>query len=410
MRSTVFALAFLLLAATAFAQITIGDEISSGPIPKEFATTSLAAPAVAAAKDNNGIAVAWVMSNGSANRVYITRIDGSGHGGGITREMPLASAVAQAQQLFPSLAAAPDGNGFIVAWLEIAPSTPAAAQAVFSRIDAATLTPSAPTALFPPPLAISPTLVRTKNGKTWISAGGLVWSQNGALEGPFGGIASATDMTIAKDVPQLVGSHIEQSKDYYTCSPAPGCYVNQGPFKGFCYPSCRNYPLEYAVDFKSLDGAFATATFDFLTDAQPAIGSNGSETAVVWFRGSQSSGGDVVLAHLAGTFDLTHPDSLALFPPDSGQTRPDIASDGQRYVVVWRSNTSPGNHDIVGMVIDNDGKQTPLSIATSSADERDPSVLSLGGGTFLVVYEKIAGGERRIAGRFMTFGRHRATR
>ena len=62
------------------------------------------------------------------------------------------------------------------------------------------------------------------------------------------------------------------------------------------------------------------------------------------------------------------------------------------------------------MVIDNDGRQTPLSIATSSADERDPSVLALGGGTFLVAYEKMVGFERRIAGRFVTFGRHRAVR
>ena len=46
----------------------------------------------------------------------------------------------------------------------------------------------------------------------------------------------------------------------------------------------------------------------------------------------------------------------------------------------------------------------------SSADERDPSVLALGGGTFLVAYEKMVGFERRIAGRFVTFGRHRAAR
>jgi hypothetical protein len=53
----------------------------------------------------------------------------------------------------------------------------------------------------------------------------------------------------------------------------------------------------------------------------------------------------------------------------------------------------------------------PLSIATSLADERDPSVIALGEGRFLVAYEKDSDGDRRIAGRFVTFeSRSRAVR
>jgi hypothetical protein len=82
--------------------------------------------------------------------------------------------------------------------------------------------------------------------------------------------------------------------------------------------------------------------------------------------------------------------------------------------VVWRSQVSLRDHDIVGIAIDADGKQIPLSIATSPVDERDPSILSLGGGTFLVAYEKGSSAgvaiERRIAGRFVTFGRRRSVR
>jgi hypothetical protein len=412
MRRLIFAL-LLLHAAAAAAQITVGDEIVSVPLPRQIAPASLAAPAVALARDHTGIAIAWTMANGSgidaANRVYVTRLDELGNGGGITREMPLASANVRTHEAFPSLAAAPDGNGFIAAWLEIDPSTPMTARAAFTRIDAA-LTPSAPTTLFPPGLPVTPTVVRTKNSKSWISAGGFLWSLDGTLDGPLGGIV-ASDMTIANDVPQLVGSHLEQDKNYYTCSPAPGCLVTQGPFKGFCYPSCRSYPFDYALDFASLDGPHVSKTFDFLSDAQPAIASNGTDMAVVWFRGVQSSGGDVVISRLPLSFvTLDGGEPLATFAGDSGQTRPDIATDGQRYVVVWRTQAMAGNHDVVGMVIDSDGKQTPLSIATSSADERDPSVLALGGGTFLVAYEKMVGFERRIAGRFVTFGRHRAAR
>jgi hypothetical protein len=99
------------------------------------------------------------------------------------------------------------------------------------------------------------------------------------------------------------------------------------------------------------------------------------------------------------------------FGPDGGATRADIAGDGERYVVVWRTATSDGSHDVVGASIDRAGNIIPLSIATSTADERDPSVISMGDGTFLVAYEKLSDGQRRIAGRFVTFDpRGRAVR
>jgi hypothetical protein len=102
---------------------------------------------------------------------------------------------------------------------------------------------------------------------------------------------------------------------------------------------------------------------------------------------------------------------IGSFGPDSGPTRADIASDGERYVVVWRTQTSDRSHDIVGASIDRAGNIIPLSIATSTADERDPSVISMGDGTFLVAYEKVSDGQRRIAGRFVIFDpRSRAVR
>jgi hypothetical protein len=91
------------------------------------------------------------------------------------------------------------------------------------------------------------------------------------------------------------------------------------------------------------------------------------------------------------------------FGPDFGPTRPDIATDGERYVVVWRTATGNGSHDVVGASIDRAGTIVPLSIATSTEDERDPSVIAVGNGRFLVAYDKLSNGERRIAGRFVTF-------
>jgi hypothetical protein len=416
MRRALFALV-LCHAVAASAQITVSDEVVSDPLRIRLAPLTVAAPAVSVAQDRAGIAVAWAMANSSASdavdRVYVARLGANGQAGAV-REMPLSAPSATTHAAYPALAAAPDGSGFVLAWLEVDPFLPVRARAVYCRLDAA-LAPSTPTVLFPAVAPTSPPLVRTKGGTTWIAVVGGLWtlSKDGALSGPLGSIA-ASDMTIGTDVPQLVGGHTVKSTSY-TCK--AGCAIGGGPFNGFCPDTCR-IPGEnsYALDFLSLFTTTASTTFNFATDAQPAIASDGRDVLLAWFSGTQTSGAHVVIARLnTGDFlhfneVATHPTELADLPPDFGETRPAIASDGDRYVVVWREARTPGNHDVVGVIVDSDGKVTPLSIATSAADERDPAILSLGGGTFLVAYEKSSGIERRIAGRFVSFGRHRAAR
>ena len=402
------ALLLLVFAASAAAQVIVGDEILSDPLrPRLAPALPLAAPAVSLAKDRSGIAIAWTMANGSgADRVYVARLDDSGHVAGAVREMPPATAAAQTHEVYPSIDAAPDGNGFVAAWMEIDPYAPMTARAVFTRLDAA-LMPSAPAVLFPAPLTTTPAIVRTSNAKTWLSAGGFLWTIDaiGALGGPFGGLAVASDMTISGGVPQLAGSHAVKSTSYI-CS----CGIPGRPF-GTCPNNCQIYPVSYAVDFTA-PTVSVSKTFNFASDAQPALASNGADVVVVWFRGAQANGGDVVFTRMppSSSAGVDAGTPLASFPGDTGATRPDIAVDGARYAAVWRVRTSAGNHDIAGAVIDAGDKLTPLTIAMTAADERDPAILSLGGGTFLVAYETITGTERRIAGRFLTFGRRRATR
>jgi hypothetical protein len=409
MRRAILALALLLIAAAASAQVLVGDEIVSDPLrPRLAPVLPLAAPAVSLAKDRTGIAIAWTMANGSGSgdRVYVARLDEEGHVAGVAREMPTG----QTHQIYPSIAAAPDGNGFVVAWLEIDGANPSAARAVFSRLDAA-LTPSTPVILFPSPLPNTPAVVRTSNAKTWISAGGFLWTidAGGALDGPFGGLVVARDMTIAGGVPHLAGSRPVKSSSY-TCQ--PGCAVPGGPFNGYCRDDCRNYGTDTEIDFAAPPAVTVSKTVHYVTDAQPALASNGADVVVVWFLGTQANGGDVVFTRVppSSSANLDAGKVLTSFPADTGQTRPDIAVDGARYVVAWRVRTSAGNHDVAGVVIDADDKLTPLAIATTPADESDPAILAVGGGTFLVGYEKVTGTERRLAGRFITFGRRRATR
>jgi hypothetical protein len=403
--------ALLLLGFTASvsAQVIVGDEIVSDPLrPRLAPALQVAVPAVSLAKDRSGIAIAWTMANGSgADRVYVARLDDSGHVAGSAREMPLATPAAQTHEVYPSIDAAPDGNGFVAAWMEIDPYNPMIARAVVSRLDAA-LTPSAPSVLFPGPLSTTPALVRTSHAKTWIGAGGFVWAvdANGALDGPFGGLISASDMTIAGGVPHLAGSHAVKSTSYI-CS----CGIPGRPFST-CPNNCQIFPVSYALDVTAPPAVSVSKELKFASDAQPALASNGSDVVVVWFRGPQADGGDVVFTRMplssSAGVDIGKP--LSSFPGDTGPTRPGVAVDGARYAAVWRVRTSAGDHDIDGVVIDAGDALTPLTIATTAADERDPAILSLGGGTFLVAYETNIGTERRIAGRFVTFGRRRATR
>ncbi|HEV2720964.1 MAG TPA: hypothetical protein VG323_13160 [Thermoanaerobaculia bacterium] len=411
MRRLLFAAA--LLSASAVNAQVLSDEIVSTPLRARLVPASIAAPAVTVAKDDSGVAIAWTMSNGAgADRIYVTRLNDAAQAESV-REIPLSTAAVTVHETSPSLAASADGKGFVLAWLEIDPAMPKFARSLFCRLDAA-LTPSAPTVLLDPVLSAWPALARTKGDTTWISAGGFVWPlKDGKLGTALAGIGSS-DMTVSTDAPQLVGGHGVKSTSY-TC--VPGCAVVGGPFRGYCRPDCQIFgPDDTALDFTALFAVSSSTTFQFYSDAKPAIASNGSDVLVAWFRGTQTSGGDVVvtrwLAPFAGfTFNSAAP--IGSFYADDGETRADIAADGNSYVVVWRVNNGARNHDIVGAMVDKDGKLTPLSIATSAADERDPAVLALGGGNFLVAYEKFSGTERRVAGRFISFGsvgRRRAAR
>jgi len=410
MRSVVFALTFL-CAAAASAQL-VSDEVVSDRLGVHLTAMNSAAPAVALAKDKSGVAIAWSMATGTdpLERVYVGRLDADGQITGV-RQIPTAASV-PSHAVYPSLAPAPGGDGFMLVWLEIYRYFPSAVLTGFSRLDAS-LAPTAPRLLMTA-AATAPPLVRTKGDVTWLSGVGGVWSlaPDGTLGGPFAA-QSASDMTIASDVAQLVGGR--NIKASFTCRGDPSCHISFAP-PGFCIESCRTYTINYSLDYTALRKTSVTKTFNFENSAQPAVDSNGRDVLVAWFRGTQTAGGDVVAARaaagdasgFAAAADV--PTVLATYPGDSGATRPAIANDGQRYLVVWRSAKTPSDHDIAGAAIDGDGRVTPFAIATSTVDERDPAILYIGGGTFLVAYEKGAPFERRIAVRLITFGRHRAAR
>jgi len=414
MRKLLIAL-LLFQAIDAFGQ-TVGAEIASGPLPFSNLLSFMPTPAVAVAKDRTGVAIAWLMREPEGDRISVVRLDATGHFTGAVQTIPASSD--SLDVLTPSIAATPRGGGFTLAWLETSATVPSVTRAAYCRIDR-DLKPSTPAVLaIVPSAATGPAIVRS--GKTtWISAGASVWElrDDGSLGTPLNAGMAATDMTVATDFPQIVASNRIRSSTF-TCDRQPGCSAaGGGPFRGFCSEICRAYHYSYQLQFTALYSVSASTSFDFDSDAAPAVNSNGRDVAVVWLHGAHGKGGQVVMSRLLPSafaqFPVVASDFRIIgnFGPEGGPTRPDIASDGARYVAVWRTAMSDSSHDIVGASIDRTGNIIPLSIATSTADERDPSVISMGDGTFLVAYEKLSDGQRRIAGRFVTFDpRGRAVR
>ncbi len=346
------------------------------------------------AKDRTGVAIAWLMPDSNGDRISVVRLDMTGHFTGQVQPIPAASAQ-PINVVAPSIAAAPAGDGFTLVWLESS-ATPYAA---YCRLDR-DLKPSTPVVLLEMAQPVTaPAIVRS--GKTtWISAGGFAWElgDDGSLSAPLNAGMTASDMTVATDFPQIVAlGHFTR-----------GFICPCGGYRWTCY--CPLVPVTAAtLQFTSLYSITASTIFDYETDAAPAVSSNGRDVAIVWFKGAHVKGGQVVMSQLLPPSFGEFPSAvnqyrvLGSFLPEGGATRPDIASDGARYIVVWRTATFDGSHDIVGASIDRAGNIIPLSIATSAADEIDPSVVSLGDGNFLVAYEKLGPGERRIAGRLVTF-------
>ncbi len=357
------------------------------------------------ARDRRGVVIAWTMYDSDFHdRISVARLDITGHIAGSIRSIPVASPN-PVEAIDPSIAVAPNGDGFTLVWMEI-PLVPQYDQRLalgaYCHLDPA-LTPSAPSLLLS---TINAPPIVSSGKTTWITAGHFVWQvrENGSLASPLNGGIDASDMTIATGFPQTVSGR--RVRGPFICTPrghsAPGTVLPE-----LC---TGTYTYFYALQFVSLYTILAEKQYSFDSNAQPAINSDGHDVLIAWFRGAESSGGEVVAARLdaaSGFQDFPHavdePRFLAAYPFDSGPRRPAIASDGERYVVVWRTMSPLRTFDIAGAAIDRAGNVVPLSIATSEADERDPSVIALGNGTFLVAYEKWDAGGRHIAGRFVTF-------
>jgi len=395
-----------------------GDEITSLPLPpRNTLIPPVATPSVAMARDRDGVVIAWTARNElGLNRISIARLDSHGYVAGSIHEVPVVSPEEGIDANYPSIAVWPSGSGFTLGWMELLTTTARGdVRVVYCRLGA-DLTPSAAGVLtqMKSNAVTAPVVVRSGEA-TWIAANNEVWKlrDDGSHEAPLETGLPSSDMLASSPFPQLVAGTkaVTQSVCAASCFHFTG-----GPFGGYCDqgPDCTvTVGTGYALHLVSINSRSESSPLNFESDAQPAIESDGRDVLIAWELGTQKFGGQVVVNHLnAGASDFygNYPSRIGSFGADSGPIRPDIATDGSRYVVVWQTKTPLGDHDVIGVMLDRNGTVTPFDVATSTADEREPSVISIRPGAFLVAYEKI-GVDRRIAGRFITFdGRERAVR
>jgi hypothetical protein len=389
-------LVLLLLAAGVTAQPILTPEITTEPNRLSTPAMRLAMPAVATAADRYGVVIAW----GMRGRIHVARLDAAGNVAGDIRVMPVRSRNPNAIAVHPSIATRPSNEGFLLTWIETQIARP---PGVFTFLDA-NLTPSAPELLPAVNEIKSPLIVRSGLTSNWLATEGHVWEvrSDGTFQHRFNTETPASDLTVAGDWPTAVSR-----REIYEGFMGPASIV----WCGVCFER-YSYQLRVTQQFHISAGA---KVLPFKSPAEAAVEADGGTLLTAWFRGKQSEGGEVVLsvAPEVGAFvnALLRPIVLGRFGPDEGPMRPDIATNGKQHVIVWRTKTAKGDYDILGASIDRDGKLATFDVATSSADERDPSVLALPNGAFFIAYEKFLGGQRVIAWRTAIFdARRRAVR
>lgn len=397
MRSVLVALC-VLASNVAAAQPVVTAEIVA--TPGSISALDVPAPPVAIATDKHGVAIAW----SAQGRIRIARLDAFGRIAGDVRILPILTTRTTADAHHPSLAVAPSGEGFVLAWMETRPNTTLGA---FAFLNAA-LEPEG-AAFLPVNRVKTSILVRTGSAKVWIAADHTVWEveRPGQARATFNVEWPIQGLAVAGDEPTAISRELSSFR--CTCATSGGVI-------SVCPESCKNY--HHTVVLR-LDQRFAsTRTRTFFTDtrAEAAVAAEGNNLLLAWMGGTQTNGGNVVLATIPASQPASFgsavetPLVVGTFAPDFGTTRPDVAGNGKRRVVVWR-NKSGEDHDIVGAVVDANGAITRFDIATSDADERDPSVFALPNGNFLVAYEKGNAQQSSVAWRFILFeGRRRAVR
>jgi len=347
----------LLLAAGLLHPPILGPQILSAPQPLPASTSQ---PALSVAPAAGGASIAWAADD----HIYVAMLSLEG------RIAPQPTELQASQPTPPSIV--PFRGGYLVAWSNLALPE----QAVLVKLSQ-DLRPIAETRM-----AGRSAEVRSDGTFAWllVDGNGFPVSDDGGGLALGGRVFVGDDLAVVGSaLPPLVSHEVQSCFGHFNFCP-PGLYAVTIAWRNTVYqiPTGTNtFPASLAFDGRTLLSAY---------HIPDAFGS--------------ASGAVRVFAFGAGS----PPILIGGYIDPQWRPRPSIATDGERFVVVWRS-WHPDDYDVAGAVIDPvTFHVTPLSIAASSADEREPGVAAIAPGRFLITYTVSTGDERRLAARFLDFG------
>lgn len=360
-------LTFMLAAALAARQPVLGPEILSAPQPPTY---SVLQPEVGIAADHGNAVVAWA----AGDHVYVDLLGIDGHLG-VPTDIPASTPVA------PSLA--PFRGGYLLAWVE--KTVPE--RAIIVRLTAGLQPIQAQT--------ISATTAQLRSDGTYafLLTGTTAYAlTDDAGSNPNIGIYAGDDIAVLGS-----GTSAHLWHEVVPCG-----HFNWG---------CGGTDLYVEVDGPGrMERITAVQTTTGLeTIASPAaIAFDGQRLLVACYNVA------VDVSHtfgFRGAVQVRPYDAGWLAPPitvggmwdPSAPVRPGVASDGRRFVIVWRT-WNGANYDVAGAIIDNSTLGvTPLDIALGPNDEVEPGVAAIAPGRFLITWTSRSATERRLAARFLDF-------
>jgi len=373
-----FALIAVILAVAAKAQPFVYDEVRSWEMESPAGIAAVPGAAVAVAADGGNLVIAW--SAGTAqSRISIARLDGSLRVvDGAQRD--LAPYFSGFDASDPQLVAIP--SGYALLWLERTRSlTRQPVYVIVSRLSKALEVETT-------------TVVNAVSGDAHVRLGADddVVVAIGLARYAIGSNGSATWNALGGEVDDIVLTAKQVAFVTHVAVPPSSCGV-----AGCWVPG--HYDAHVVIDSINRD------TFSVPYGLPPtafAINSDGSTAMVTW----RSAAGEILGAREALP-PRSFPESMTA-PLRLGTSTEKVpvmssASDGEQWIVVWSTQRSGTQSDIVGSVVDAGGATHPLTIASSSASEQRPIVVNVAKGVFLVAYEIADGFHRQLAGRYVTF-------
>ncbi|WP_146209752.1 hypothetical protein [Vitiosangium sp. GDMCC 1.1324] len=124
----------------------------------------------------------------------------------------------------------------------------------------------------------------------------------------------------------------------------------------------------------------------------PSVTHNGINFLVVWNEYRSSTGSDIYGARVSGDGTVLDTSGISISAATNDQYYPVVAYDGANFLVVWQDTRSGSSFsDIYGARVNELGKvldTSGISISTEPEAEVEPTVVSMGGESSLVVYRR----------------------